>query len=158
MNNKGFTLIELLATILILILVVGVTVVTSSNAFLSAKNNTEIAFIEELEKIVKGYIGSSSMNLTFSSSPTSYTTNNCDGNTCFIYKSTSTVTLQTLVNDGLVSTDKFINPKNETQCNLNTKIDFFRDSDYVYCFYIDLEEAGCYSGYVSNCAFASNIG
>lgn len=142
MNNKGFTLIELLATIVILALVVGITVVTVGSLFTNSNDKAEKAFVNQLSSIVEDYITLKNSSFSYSnqidnsSGKESYFTNNYS----YPVKISTTkrngnpISFKDLIEAGLITEVDLVNPKTMNTCNSNSVITVYRDSNYVYCF------------------------
>lgn len=140
LNNKGFTLVEVIAVVAILGIIVAIVIPSVFGYFDTSKNSSEEIFMGEMKKIIESYVALEGRNISFD------TTNGkivekCDplagDDACVnveVYKNTSRVTLNDLVNEGLVKENDIINPKNEKKCSLDTEIIVYRDDDYVYCF------------------------
>lgn len=152
MNNKGFTLIELLATLIVLGIVVGITVVGLNIDFGKAKEKTEEVFVDTLKDAIDMYLSSEfgslekdnqcgdTLSKKHNSAVRVYKYKKNDGNS---------VTFNDLLNNPdfeykpLVESE-FINPANEdVDCNVNAVINVYRDEDYVYYYSVDKSDLGC---------------
>ena len=159
MNNKGFTLVELLATIVILGVVMGIATYGVLSAINNSKLKSEKLFTEKIGDSIKGYLsyyGTKDLSPT----ETTYTFNKCtrtntDGE-CEINKTVSAseqkklegintyndITIETITSVNLKSFNKedLINPRTKKNCveGKNPIIRVFKDSDYVYYYYLDL--------------------
>lgn len=150
MNNKGFTLIELLATLVILSLVMGIASAGVTSYIKTSKNKSEKVFVEKLSSSIEAYINLNGSNLpkidntTYSFLKCRTSTCNTDENsyTATAYQVTS-IYLTDLISAKIIDEAKVINPSNKEKCLSNGKnpeIKVYKDSDYVYYYYVDLSE------------------
>ena len=153
MNKKGFTLVELLATLVILGIVVGITIVSVTSSFRNAKDKTENVFVGTLEDALDIYLDSDARKLGFSTTKTC-TLNKTRGSVN-VYKSTNALTFKDIINSSyssLVEQD-LVNPANEkVACNSNVSVEIYRDDDYVYYYKVSKDNFGCLKngGYITN--------
>lgn len=146
MNNKGFTLIELLATIVILSLVMGISAYGVTGAINNSKTRGEKLFLENLGKSISSYIElhGSALKQTGGEVTTFSKKNNIGDSTYEVSlyqlkKGNDNLKIMDLVNDGIVDEAKLVNPKNKKQCfdnSHNPVVEVYRDSDYVYYYYV----------------------
>ena len=154
MNKKGFTLIELLATLVILGIVVGITVVSINGIFGNTKNKTEDVFVKTLTDVLDIYLDSDARTLSFGSN-VFCTVDKRLKNGVKIYKSTNNISFNDIINSKyspLLASD-LINPANEkVACNINAVVDIYRDDDFVYYYRINKSDFNCLinSGYITN--------
>ncbi len=147
MKKNGFTLIELLATLIILALVVGISIVGINVSMTNAKKNTEKVFIKSLKDAVESYIETSISEINrigregFSE-------------ICYIKKNNQEVevtgnlinfTFRNVIDSDYSPLDqsKFFNPVNKTNCSLDAGISIYKDTDQVYYYKFDLKDLGC---------------
>lgn len=145
-NNKGFTLIELLATLVILSLVLGISVYGVTGAINNSKVRGEKLFVESLGKAIDGYINLKGSSMVQSGSAYTFDKKNNIGNSTYrvsAYQlkknSGNSFKILDLVSEKLVDQVKLVNPKNKKQCfdnSHNPVIEVYRDSDYVYYYYV----------------------
>lgn len=145
MNNKGFTLVELLATIIILSIVMGIATSGVISYINTSKKRSEKIFVDKLENSIDAYLNLNGRTLETLDSIPSADFQKCKDATCGdSYIATAhqlkSIHLQDLVTANLVELDKVINPKNKKNClnNANPEVVIFKDSDYVYYYYVDL--------------------
>lgn len=157
MNRKGFTLIELLAVIVILGIILTFTVPNIINIYKDSKLKTEEMFLNELSKSIDSYVSLEASSFTygkpFSANKTlTKTVYNRDTKeyeeqemTLPVTVSSTNVSIQSIIDDGLIKENDYINPGNKDEtCNKNDKIvEVYRDSDYVYCHKIKKEALKC---------------
>ena len=146
MNNKGFTLIELLATIVILSLVMGISVSGVMDAINYSKDRGEKLFVSKLSKSIDDYINLKGSSMVQSGSTYTFDKKNNIGNSTYgvsAYQlkknSGNSFQIMDLVSEKLVDQVKLVNPKNKKQCfdnSHNPVIEVYRDSDYVYYYYV----------------------
>lgn len=148
MNNKGFTLVELLAVIVILGLIMGIASYGVLSAIESSKNSSEKIFIEKIEGLIDEYLSMHGSELSVKKNWGSF--DKCRDAGCSDMYSSSAIELQnisikSLVDEDLIDEDKIVNPRNNKNClrdgsnnSKNPIVRVFRDSDYVYYYYVDL--------------------
>jgi len=146
MNKKGFTLIELLAVLVLLGIIVGITVVSISSVFKSAKEKSEDAFVATLSDAAEMYLTSKEAKekLKVVTIPCGSLKKNNKDDPVNVYK--VNVNFQNIIDSEYKPlTDKdFVNPANkEASCNVNASVTIYRDEDYVYYYSFDKEELGC---------------
>ena len=155
MNKKGFTLVELLATIVILGIVIGITIITSNKAFKNAKEKSEGVFIKTIEDALNVYIDTDARKLSFGSGVIC-TLNKTTGK-AKLYKATTT--FKSVINSSYspITLKDLVNPANQGasnyQCSANGTLNIYRDEDYVYYYKIAKNSFGCLNGstgYITN--------
>ncbi len=159
MNNKGFTLVELLATIVIIGLVMGIATNNVLKHIKTTKTQSEKIFIEKTTKLIDEYLSTNGSNLTvkgpnisFEKEYYGYSKNkDKEGSTKEIVTANELngFNISELINKNLVDINDFINPSNKKRCLeknntgtyiKNPQIRVWKDSDYVYYYYIDLSK------------------
>ena len=166
MNNKGFTLIELLATLIVLGIVVGITVVGLNINFGKAKEKTEEVFVDTLKDAIDMYLSSEFGSLE-KVSQCGNTLSKKHNGAVEVYKYvknyknnkgdgiSSPITFKDLIDNSnfeykpLVESE-FINPANETKCDMAAVINVYRDEDYIYYYSVDKSTLGCLENDSSN--------
>ena len=147
MNKKGFTLVELLATIVILGIVVGITVVTSTGVFKNTKGKTEEVFIGTIEDALNIYLDSDARKLSFGSSVVCVL-NKTHGKVN-LYKATNSLTFNDVISSSYspLTLTELVNPANKDtdkyQCSAGGTLNVYRDADYIYYYKIDKSGFGC---------------
>ena len=146
MNNKGFTLIELLATIVILSLVMGISASGIMGVINQSKARGEKLFVSKLSKSIDDYINLKGSSMVQSGSAYAFDKKNNIGNSTYrvsAYQlkknSGNSFQIMDLVSEKLVDQAKLVNPKNKKQCfdnSHNPVVEVYRDSDYVYYYYV----------------------
>ena len=152
-KKNGFTLVELLATIIILGIVVGLTVVGTNGAFRNAKARTEDVFVKTLEDALDIYVDSDAKRLNFGTTEVC-TINKTHKKGVKVYKA-SDVTFANVINSDyspLVESE-MVNPANEeTKCSLGAAVSIYRDEDFVYYYKVAKSGFNCLlntDGYIS---------
>ena len=167
MNKKGFTLVELLATLVILGIVVGITIVSVTSSFRNAKDKTEDVFVNTLEDALDMYLDSDANRLKFSNNE--FCTISKKSGDVRVYKSTDYISFKNIItsrNDATNDEEKrinssysplaeqdLVNPANEeVACNSNVSVEIYRDDDYVYYYKVSKDDFGCLKngGYITN--------
>ena len=152
MNRKGFTLVELLATLIILGIVIGITIVGVNGGFRNAKDKTEEVFIKTLTNALDIYLDSGdAKELEYSP----ICTISKKLGTAQVYK--ATVSFKNVIDSEyapLVEKD-LVNPANlDVSCNASSSIpvDVYYDSDRVYYYRVAKSDFGCLktTGYITN--------
>jgi len=165
MNNKGFTLIELLATLIVLGIVVGITVVGLNINFGKAKEKTEEVFVDTLKDAIDMYLSSEfgSFEMVDPNPKCGNTLSKKHNGAVEVYKYvknyknnkgdgiSSPITFKDLIDNPyfeykpLVESE-FVNPaKNEgdEDCNVDAVINVYRDEDYIYYYSVDKNALKC---------------
>ena len=151
MNNKGFTLIELLATVVLLGLVMGIGAISVTNVINNSRTKSEKVLVDKLSRSIDDYIDLNSSKLKRVGNEISFVKCEDDGCvnnysvTAYSYKKENDeyVTLRDLVSERLIDEAKLVNPRNKKKCldnNVSPDIYIYRDSDYVYYYYVDLSK------------------
>jgi len=165
LNKKGFTLIEVLATIIILGIIVVIIFPYIYKYLGNAEKNNQKVFKNRLIESIDSYITSNTNILSFSKDVYK-TIEKVKGEgtktQAKVYKSNNEITLQNIVDENIISAP-IKNPKNKKECALDTKIQIFRDSDYVYCYKIenidcldDFEDTEELENIINTCNFEIN--
>lgn len=142
MNNKGFTLIELLASIVILGLVLTLTGISATKIIKEYKEKSEVLFVEKLSKKINDYITLKGQTLVAVNNPIEFTKNTSQSHFYQVKllkdNSLYNIKLSNLVEEGLM--EEIVNPKNKKNCldNVDPEITIYRDTEFVYYYYIDL--------------------
>ena len=155
MDRKGFTLIELLATLVVLGIIVGITVISFSGIFKSAKEKSEDVFVETIKDAMDMYLDSSDVKGIGSWSE-------CDNKVMKIYGGVkmykTTITFDKVIESEFkpILEEDLVNPSNkEVKCKDadSISVDIYRDDDFVYYYSIDRNSLGCLKnidGVISN--------
>ena len=158
MNKKGFTLVELLATLVILGIVVSLTIVGMNINLNNTKKKTEEVFIGTIKDALKMYLDSDARALEYNSSSTGVCTiNKALKDNVKVYKTSSSVTLNTIINSKYspLLNEDLVNPNNEgVECYLAAPVYIYRDDDYVYYYKMKKGDLDCLTmdleGYITN--------
>lgn len=161
LNSKGFTLIEILAVVVLLSLIMFFATRSVMKAIENSKLKSEEILVKKIEGLVDDYIDSIMLNGgDFVKDSNIITFKKCRGSckedefymadAYFIKKNEDFITLDDLISIGLVSDDDFVNPKDNYKCGSDGEtlpnIYLFKDSDYVYYYFVDLRDY-CNIGY-----------
>ena len=146
MNRKGFTLIELLAVIVVLGLVLLISVPIISDAYTKSKIKSEEVFADRLTQAIDSYVKLNSDTMSFSCN-----SDRCEGTKTVNEKDTynityqmGTITINDIINDGILTQKDFVNAGNkDATCNTTAKIEVYKDSDFVYCYKVHKDSLGC---------------
>ena len=146
MNRKGFTLIELLAVIVVLGLVTLISVPIISDAYTKSKIKSEEVFADRLTQAIDSYVKLNSDTMSFSCN-----SDRCEGTKTVNEKDTynityqmGTITINDIINDGILTQKDFVNAGNkDATCNTTAKIEVYKDSDFVYCYKVHKDSLGC---------------
>ena len=143
MNRKGFTLIELLAVIVVLGLVTLISVPIISDAYTKSKIKSEEVFADRLTQAIDSYVKLNSDTINFNENGTGTKTVN-EKDTYNITYQMGTITINDIINDGILTQKDFVNAGNkDATCNTTAKIEVYKDSDFVYCYKVHKDSLGC---------------
>ncbi len=146
MNRKGFTLVELLATLVVLGIIVGITIVSVNGIFGSAKNKTQSVFEENIKDVLGAYINMNLRDFEFNNVE-ECTVNKTHG-VVNIYKAKEVISFNDIISDDskLITAEDMVNPANEDMpCNLDAKvISIYKDEDYIYYYSINKGDMECF--------------
>ena len=158
MNRKGFTLIELLATIVILGIVGGIATYGVISTINTSKLKSEKIFVDKLSNLIDDYLDLYSSELNKTTDTYTYNFRKCKIDKCITYdddnsyevtatKLTS-VRISDLVNPDkkIITYEELVNPKNKLECfdtSYNPEIIVYKDTDYVYHYYVNLDNNKC---------------
>ncbi len=166
MNNKGFTLVELLATIIILGIIMGIATTGVIKTINNSKLKAERIFIERLGDSIKGYLATEGRKLSPMEDTETIEFNKCKEGEDNCFESTLTelesIHLQDLTTSDYktLNAKDLVNPKNKKNCvenGANPLIRVFKDSEYVYYYYLDLNDELTSCEVSSENAVISNI-
>ena len=144
MNNKGFTLVELLATIMILALIAGISMISYSGYLNRSKDKTEEIFKKNIYDYIDAFITSNTNN---------FSDNTLVGSNVYSQKyNNHTITFQDLIDSNIINAKDLKNNTNNKVCSTNTNITIYRDNNYVYCFIVYLNCLDSSDNEVSNCS------
>lgn len=148
MNNKGFSLIELLAVVAILGVVGGIATMGILSTIDKSNNKSEKIFVEQVSRAIDDYLD---LNKITNPTGETYTFIKCENSECSSsYEASATqvkkvdgtsVYLKDLVTSGTIEQEKLLNPSNKKNClesGNGPEIKVYKDSDYVYYYYVDL--------------------
>lgn len=148
MGNKGFTLIELLATIVLLGLAFGIASYGVVGMVEKSRMKSEGIFIEKLGDAIDEYIDMYGSGLVKGSEEYNFykchDTGSCDDASNGSYKVVANeldnITIRELIEKGFLVEEDLVNPANNKKCfeGKNPVIRVFKDSDFVYYYYVDL--------------------
>lgn len=146
MNRKGFTLIELLAVIVVLGLVLLISVPIISDAYTKSKIKSEEVFVDRLTQAIDSYVKLNSDTMSFSCN-----SDRCEGTKTVNEKDTynityqmGTITINDIINDGILTQKDFVNAGNkDATCNTTAEVEVYKDSDFVYCYKVHKDSLGC---------------
>lgn len=145
MNRKGFTLIELLAVIVVLGLVLLISVPIISDAYTKSKIKSEEVFVDRLTQAIDSYVKLNSDTINFNENGTGTKTVN-EKDTYNITYQMGTITINDIINDGILTQKDFVNAGNkDAKCNTTAKIEVYKDSDFVYCYKVHKDSLGCFT-------------
>ncbi len=142
MNRKGFTMIELIATLLILGIVIGITIVSTGNIFDGTKKKTEDVFVGTIKDALDMYLNSKEVKKMNFSTRCSNTLDKSYGRKN-VYK--RAVKFSDVLSSEYkpMDLDEFKNPANDTLCDVNANVTIYRDEDYVYYYSFEKEDLDC---------------
>lgn len=142
MRNKGFTLVEVLVTLFVLGVIVSISIVFVNINVEKSYMNSEKIYIDSLRDALKIYIDSDGKNLDFNDNDFFCSFQKSLGSV-EIYESTNEITFSNVVNSRFkpLLEEEMVNPGNKDgeQCDINTSIRIFRDDDFVYYYYFDMD-------------------
>lgn len=157
MNKRGFTLIELLATLVVLGIITGIVLVSSTSLFKDKKSDTEDVFVDTLKDAIKIYIDELG-GVDLNGSPVCTIEKSIHPNGVGIYEvknEVKTITFRDITNSKYKPLTKgdMINPANKVKCNIDAEIHIYADSDFAYYYKFTGSDLGCLSkntGVISN--------
>lgn len=159
MNRRGFTLIELLATLVVLGIITGIVLVSSTSLFKDKKSDTEDVFVDTLKDAIKIYIDElGGVELNGDPVCTIEKSIHPNGVGIGIYEvknEVKKITFEDITNSKYKPLTKgdMINPANKVKCNIAAEIHIYADSDFAYYYKFTGSELGCLSkntGVISN--------
>ena len=153
MNRRGFTLIELLATLVVLGIITGIVLVSSTSLFKDKKSDTEDVFVDTLKDAIKIYIDELG-GVELNGCPVCTIKKSIHPNEVGIYE-VKIITFEDITNSKYkpLTEKDMINPANNVKCNIKAEIHIYADSDFAYYYKFTGSELGCLSkntGVISN--------
>lgn len=146
LNRKGFTLVEVISVVVILGILVVISFPIVTGLFESSEERSEKIFVEEVSRIIDGYVSLEGIQLQYIyAGEKEKCDNDDDSNSCYevnVYKNQGSITFQNIINSGLMVENDLINPNDKVLCNVNNTIEIYRDSEYVYCYKAKLDCVG----------------
>ena len=149
MNKKGFTLVEMVAVVAIIGIIFGIASYGVIGVINSSKKKSEEVFVDGISTYIDEYISLYGSSLVKKNN-TKYEFIKSNGTdysvSAYEY---SGISMQTLIDKGFVNDGKFVNPVNKLDCLAGLDIDdipvirIFKDSDYVYYYYVDMSNTVC---------------
>ncbi len=157
MNEKGFTLIEMLATIVILGIVMGITGYSVIGTINNSKARSEEIFVEKIGLAIEEYLSIYGSNL--SSSETEYCIRECGTEDEVSIKKVGTFQIKKITETKVLDENKVINPKNKLKCfsSKNPNVTVYKDTEYVYYYYVDLSSTNTDCDISEEVGFISNF-
>ena len=150
MNKKGFTLVELLATLVILGIVVGITIVTVNSNYGNAKKKTEGIFVKTLEDALDIYLDTSEVKgLNYVADANNKCILKKTHGESRLYRATknkqnTNLTFNDVLNSEYVPlvASELVNPANKDNDNYNCDpsngtLTIYRDDDFVYYYKLE---------------------
>ena len=153
MNKRGFTLIELLATLVVLGIITGIVLVSSTSLFKDKKSDTEDVFVDTLKDAIKIYIDGLG-GVELNGCPVCTIKKSIHPNEVGIYE-VETITFRNITNSKYkpLTEKDMINPANKVKCNIDAEIHIYADSDFAYYYKFTGSDLTCLSkntGVISN--------
>jgi len=146
LNRKGFTLIEVISVVVILGIIVVISFPIITGVFESSEERSEDIFVDEVSRIIDGYVSLEGIKLQYVYDGTKEKCDNPDdNNSCYtvnVYKNNNSVTFQNVIDAVLMGENDLINPNGRIECSKNKVIEIYRDSEYVYCYKAKLDCVG----------------
>ena len=148
MNKKGFTLVELLATIVILGILFGITLVLVNGGFGNAKEKSEDVFVKTISDALDIYIDTDARKLHFDSEPVCYI-DKTHGKSNVYAAVDSGITFNNVINSSYspITLNDLHNPANKNkehyECSATGRLYIYRDDDYVYYYKINKGSFEC---------------
>lgn len=161
MNRRGFTLIELLATLVVLGIITGIVLVSSTSLFKDKKSDTEDVFVDTLKDAIKIYIDELG-GVDLNGCPVCTIKKSIHPNEVGIYE-VETITFRNITNSKYkpLTEKDMINPANKgKECNIDAEIHIYADSDFAYYYKFTGSELECLSkntGVISNLPKGCNL-
>ena len=166
MNRRGFTLIELLATLVVLGIITGIVLVSSTSLFKDKKSDTEDVFVDTLKDAIKIYIDElGGVELNGDPVCTIEKSIHPNGVGIGIYEvknEVKKITFEDITNSKYkpLTEKDMINPANNVKCNIKAEIHIYADSDFAYYYKFTGSELECLSkntGVISNLPKGCNL-
>ena len=138
---------EMLAVIVVIAIIGGIATTSFISTINTSKLKSEKIFIDKLSNLIDDYLDLYPPTYI---NGTTYSFDKCRDNACAdtysvtanqVLKSDgSLIYLKDLIAKNIIEDDKLVNPKNKKQCfdTANPEIKVYKDSDYVYYYYVDL--------------------
>ena len=161
MNRRGFTLIELLATLVVLGIITGIVLVSSTSLFKDKTSDTEDVFVDTLKDAIKIYIDELG-GVDLNGCPVCTIKKSIHPNEVGIYE-VKIITFEDITNSKYkpLTEKDMINPANNVKCNIDdAKIHIYADSDFVYYYKFTGSDLKCLSkntGVISNLPKECNL-
>ena len=148
MNRRGYTFIELLGVIVLLGLVLVISIPSITGALKRSRVKSEEVFLNKLSDTIDSFVSMHSDDFKYTFVNGGTKENEIGSNTVKIYRAeinNSEITMQNIINDGLIKASDFKDPAFGDECNGNAIVEIYRDSDYVYCHKIRVDSLNCLS-------------
>ena len=161
MNRRGFTLIELLATLVVLGIITGIVLVSSTSLFKDKKSDTEDVFVDTLKDAIKIYIDGLG-GVELNGCPVCTIKKSIHPNEVGIYE-VKIITFEDITNSKYkpLTEKDMINPANKgKECNIDAEIHIYADSDFAYYYKFTGDDLACLSkntGVISNLPKGCNL-
>ena len=159
MNKKGFTLVEMIAVVAIIGIIFGIASYGVIGVINNSKKKSEEVFVEGISTYIDEYIALHGSSLVKKGTGYNFTKSDGGGSSieaiAYEYeyedkdRNRIIINMQTLIDSGFVTEGKFINPVNKLDCLSSLGNDeipvirIFKDSDYVYYYYVNLSNTMC---------------
>lgn len=143
MNRRGYTFIELLGVIVLLGIILVISIPSITDALRTSRIKSEEVFLDKLSDTIDSYVTMHSNEFSFSYFKDGTKTDNRGSNNVEIYGMETY--MQSIINDELITENDYKDPAFGKECNKNAIVEIYRDSDYVYCHKIKVEDLDCLS-------------
>lgn len=143
MNRRGYTFIELLGVIVLLGIILVIAIPSITDALKTSRIKSEEVFLDKLSDTIDSYVTLNSDSLSFESAGSGKKRDRENEENVPIYKATTT--MNDIINSNLITEKDFKDPAFDTNCNKDAVVEIYRDSDYVYCHKVRIDNLNCLS-------------
>ena len=149
-KKNGFTFVELMAVIVVIGIILVLVVPSLLGNMNEAKEQTEIVFVKNIDKSINNFIAKHKNEFKVDTE-SEYSIAGTD-----VYKVTKSDGNNYKFND--LKVGDFVNPKNSNSCDLNAKVELYRDINFKYYYRYNLECLDVAKGNFSELVIKSSEG